>query len=181
MPKSHGLTPKESRFIQEYLLDLNAAHAAIRAGYSEHTAKEIGYQILKKEAVQEAVTKAITQRSKRTQITQDKVLKELARIAFSDMDDFALVEDGKLTLIDSTARKSGRSKVIKKITQSESQSSGVEGSSSSMSQGLELHDKLKALELLGKHLKMFKDTIDIQGKMTLADLVAGSKDDGDEE
>lgn len=179
MKKLRELTAKEALFVKEYLLDLSPKRAAIRAGYSEHTAHAIGYELMRKEGVLERIEEAMKARSKRTEVTADKVIKELARIAFSDMDDFAVIEEGKLSLIDSNTRKRGRSRVIKKITQSTSDSSGPEGSSNSISQSLELHDKLRALELLGKHLKMFKDTLRVEGDLTLADLVAGSKDEGE--
>lgn len=78
-----SLTPKQARFVEEYLIDLNATQAAIRAGYSKKTAGQIGDQNLKKLHISKSIQEAQAKRSERTEITQDRVLQELARIAFS--------------------------------------------------------------------------------------------------
>lgn len=76
------LTAKQQRFVEEYLIDLNATQAAIRAGYSPKTANEQGARLLANASVQEAIAKAMAERSRRTGISQDRVIQELARIAF---------------------------------------------------------------------------------------------------
>jgi phage terminase small subunit len=78
------LTPKQEMFVKEYLVDLNATQAAIRAGYSEATAMEQGYQLLQKTSVQAKLQAALNARSRRTEITADRVLKEYARLGFFD-------------------------------------------------------------------------------------------------
>jgi len=82
---SGGLTARQSRFAAEYLLDLNATQAAVRAGYSSRTAESTGPRLLGKMHVAEAVRAAMEKREQRTGITQDRVLQELARIAFFDI------------------------------------------------------------------------------------------------
>lgn len=79
------LTPKQARFVAEYLIDLNATQAAVRAGYSARTAASQGARLLKHGAVARAVHTAQQARAVRTEITQDRVLQELARIAFFDI------------------------------------------------------------------------------------------------
>ncbi len=81
------LTPKQERFVDEYLIDLNATQAAIRAGYSKNRASELGYQLLQKTTVQSAVQKAQKDRSERTEITQDYVIKKLKAIADQEASD----------------------------------------------------------------------------------------------
>ncbi len=76
-----ALTPKQERFVQEYLVDLNATAAAKRAGYSERRASELGYQLLRKTTVQAAIQRAIQDRSQRTGVTQDYVIEKLKTIA----------------------------------------------------------------------------------------------------
>lgn len=76
------LTAKQKKFVEEYLIDLNATQAAIRAGYSPDTAKEIGCENLTKPNIKAEIDKAIAERSRRTGINQDRVLRELAKIAF---------------------------------------------------------------------------------------------------
>ena len=83
-----SLTPRQARFVEEYLIDLNAKDAAIRAGYNKKNAKQLGHKTLQAPAVQEAVTAAVEARSKRTGITADRVLEELAAIGFGNMGDY---------------------------------------------------------------------------------------------
>jgi phage terminase small subunit len=71
------LTPKQGHFVEEYLIDLNATQAAIRAGYSEKTAEQQGHQLLKKTLVSNAIAEAQVERSARTSITQDYVLESI--------------------------------------------------------------------------------------------------------
>lgn len=81
MPKdANGLTPKQARFVQEYLVDLNATQAAIRAGYSQKTAHVIGQENLKKPIIAAAVEKAKQKRAQRTEIDQDWVLKNIRTV-----------------------------------------------------------------------------------------------------
>lgn len=84
-----ALTPKQERFVQEYLVDLNATQAAIRAGYSEKTADKIGPELLGKTSISAAIRKAQQGRQKRTEITQDMVIEKLAEIALGKATDFA--------------------------------------------------------------------------------------------
>ncbi|MFY4004906.1 terminase small subunit [Achromobacter denitrificans] len=78
------LTPKVLRFIDEYLVDLNGAHAAKRAGYSAKSAKEIAYELLGKPVVAEAIAAAKAERSKRVQVDQDAILRNLLAAAHAD-------------------------------------------------------------------------------------------------
>lgn len=80
-----ALTAKQERFVEEYLIDLNATQAAIRAGYSEDSAGAQGHENLKKPEIQLALAIAKEERSKRTKVSQDRVIAELARIGFSDI------------------------------------------------------------------------------------------------
>ena len=82
-----ALTPKQERFVQEYLVDLNATQAAIRAGYSAKTASRIGQQLLAKTCISEAIQKAMKKREKRTEVTQDYVIAKLREIVEKDASD----------------------------------------------------------------------------------------------
>lgn len=82
-----ALTPKQERFVQEYLVDLNATQAAIRAGYSAKTASRIGPQLLGKTCISEAIQKAMKKREKRTEVTQDYVIAKLREIVEKDASD----------------------------------------------------------------------------------------------
>lgn len=94
-----GISPKRQRFIDEYLKDLNATQAAKRAGYSPKTAKQQGSQLLS--YLDSEIKEAIAKRRERTEFDQDKVLRELAKLAFTNMADFARWNKSGVTLIDS--------------------------------------------------------------------------------
>lgn len=139
-----ALTEKQARFVAEYLVDLDATKAAKRAGYSEKTAEQIGYQLLQKTSVQKAIQKAIAERAKRTQITQDMVLRELAAIGFARATDFVKIDGSgyvRLTPTDNLTEEQQRA-----IASIKDGKFGVE---------LKLYDKVRALEKLGEHLGMF--------------------------
>jgi phage terminase small subunit len=82
------LTRKQERFVQEYLIDLNAAQAAIRAGYAVRTARAIGHENLTKPDIAAAIEKAMAERAERAKLTGDMVIDELRKIAFANMGDY---------------------------------------------------------------------------------------------
>lgn len=89
------LTPKQKRFVEEYLVDLNATRAAKTSGYAEKTAYRIGFENLRKPQIQAAVQRRQAELSEKTQITQERVLEEEAAIAFSNITDL-FDEDGNI-------------------------------------------------------------------------------------
>lgn len=89
-----GLTPKQQRFVEEYLVDLNGAQAAIRAGYSPDTARQMATENLSKPYIQLAIAEERKAQQERTQVTADKVVTELALIAFADARELAEVKTG---------------------------------------------------------------------------------------
>ena len=82
------LTPKQERFVQEYLIDLNATKAAIRAGYSAKTARELGHRQLTKVDISRAIEEAQAKRAEHAELTADAVIDELRKIAFANMADY---------------------------------------------------------------------------------------------
>lgn len=147
------MTQKQKKFIEEYLIDLNATQAAIRAGYSPDSAKEIGCENLTKPNIRACIDKEMAERSKRTGVNADRVVMELAKLAFVNAADVINTEDATLredALVEDTAAiQSVKVKVIP--TQN---GEGIE-------REIKMADKIKALELLGKHLGMFKDKVDV--------------------
>lgn len=83
-----ALTPKQARFVEQYLIDLNGTQAAMRSGYSARNADKIASQLLGKTRVAEAIAAALKARSERTQVTADQVVTELAKIGFANMADY---------------------------------------------------------------------------------------------
>lgn len=130
-PAGKSLTPKQEAFVREYLIDLNATQAAIRAGYSEDTAGAIGHENLKKPEIATRIERLMDARSKRVQLDADRVLQEIAAIGFAKLDAAGMIQE------------------MEKLV--------AEGLDPRALARLSYPDKLKALELLGKHLKLFTD------------------------
>lgn len=136
-----ALTDKQRRFVDEYLVDLNATQAAIRAGYSEKTAYSIGNENLSKPEIAEAVHQAQAARVKRTEVTQDEVINDLRELRDICM-----------------GRKPVRvTEVIKNAQAGTAEPVEVDVSA------FEPTAANKALELLGKHIGMFKDRLEHSG------------------
>ncbi len=163
MARTAKLTEKQQRFVDEYLIDLNATQAAIRAGYSAKTANEQGTQNLAKLSIQTEIAKRMAERSKRTGVNQDRVVLELAKIAFVKMTDI-VDEHGKIK--DSAAEDDLA--CIESIKYKESESD----TGSSVEREVKISSKLKALELLGKHLGMWNDKLDVN--ITQPIVISGS-------
>lgn len=159
------LTKKQLLFVDEYLIDLNATQAAIRAGYSVDSARDIGCENLTKPNIQQAIAKAMAERSKRTGVNQDRVVLELAKIAFVKMTDIVNDEgeirpdatDDDLACIESVKYKRSDS-----------------DTGSSEEREVKIASKLKALELLGKHLGMWNDKLDVN--ITQPIVISGEAD-----
>ena len=150
------LTAKQKKFVEEYLIDLNATQAAIRAGYSTESAKEIGCENLTKPNVKAEIDTAIAERSRRTGINQDRVLRELAKIAFVNPNDVINFRDATVKMTSEENLAAIASIKVKEIP-------GEYGNATERE--VKLYDKLRALDLLGRHLGMFKDKIEINGDM----------------
>lgn len=140
---------KQARFVEEYLIDLNATQAAIRAGYSPDSAHSTGWDILRKPEIQEAIQKAMNKRAERTGITQERVLKELARIAFANMGSFATWGPRGIKLRSKRHLSVDDRAAVAELSETTSQHGG--------SIKFKLHDKLGALEKLMRHLGMNKE------------------------
>lgn len=159
MSKIRKLTAQQNLFVSEYLKDLNATQAAARAGYSEKNASTLGYQLLQIPRVQYEITQGLKAREARTQITQDKVLHELARIAFLDLAKI-YDEDGRIK-----CPKDMEEEVRRAIGGLDLTEQFHRGEKVGETTKVRFNDKLRALELIGKHLGMFVDRIgDPDGK-----------------
>lgn len=151
------MTKKQKRFAEEYLIDLNATQAAIRAGYSPETAKSIGCENLTKPNIRTHIDRAMAERSKRTGVNADRVVQELAKIAFVNAAD--VIDANDATLKDDAAPEDTAAiQSVKFKTFPTKDGEGVE-------REIKMADKIKALELLGKHLGMFKDKLELSGAL----------------
>ena len=162
---------KQKRFCAEYLVDLNATQAAIRAGYSPASAGSIGYELLKKPDIRARIDKGIAEQERRTGINADRVLRELGRIALVSAPDLVNMDDASLkegaSADDLAAIASVKVKTIP----------GPMGDG--FEREIRLADKLKALELIGKHLGMFTDKVELNAveAVQIVDDIPDRQDD----
>lgn len=146
------MTKKQKRFCEEYLIDLNATQAAIRAGYSPDTAKAIGCENLTKPDICAHIDRVMAERSRRTGVNADRVVQELAKIAFVNATD---VIDPKTA----TVKENALPEDTAAIQSVKVKTFGEDG----LEREIKMADKLRALEMLGRHLGMFKDKLELSG------------------
>lgn len=168
------MTPKQEAFVREYLIDLNATQAAIRAGYSEATAAAAASRLLTDVKIATAVQQAKNARGARTEITQDRVLTELAKIGFSDMRKLLKWTGNlpKMDLDDDEASGDVEISVANfvQLFDSDTLDDDIAACIAEVSQTREgvlkvkLHDKQAALVSIGRHLGMFNDKLALTGK-----------------
>lgn len=145
--EQNNLSPRQQRFVEEYLVDLNATQAAFRAGYSPKTVEQQGSRLLGNVKVAAAIERAKAARSIRTQIKADRVLEELARVGLFDLRKAAKWGPGGVTLKNSTDLDDDTAAGI----------ASVESKPSEFGDSIKIkaHDKISALKLLGDHLGLF--------------------------
>ncbi|WMJ85483.1 terminase small subunit [Anaerocolumna sp. MB42-C2] len=172
-----ALTDKQKLFADEYLIDLNATRA-YKAVYknckNDESAAAAGARMLRNVKVAEYIDQRMKDREKRTEVTQDKVLNELAAIAFAKGSDFAQVVEEPIILhgryvMDPDTGKI-RTEDVVRITPTDKLPEDKQKAISGIKQGkngieISTCDKVKALELLGRHLGMFKDKVEVTGNI----------------
>lgn len=156
-PKNPKLSPKQERFVAEYVIDNNAAAAARRAGYAEKHADHLGYQLLCKPLVAEAVEKKRKELARRLNVSAERVVQELARIAFADTTHVIRVINGRVTVEETANLDDDQRAAIAEISETTNANGG--------SLRVKLHDKVRALELLCRHLGILNDKLDVNAKM----------------
>ncbi len=152
------LNPRQQRFVEEYLVSLNAKQAAIKAGYggTPESAAQYAVELMKKPHVRAVIDEGIRERSIRTGIDQDMVVRELSRVAFSNIKDF--VDWGVALAVPADLIDESPAGIMVKPPDEidvAKLSAIAELSSNGGRRKIRMHNKLKALELLGRHLGMF--------------------------
>lgn len=159
-----ALNDKQRRFVEEYLVDLNATQAAIRAGYSERSAGQMGDVLLKKHEIAEAVAEAQAARARRTRVDADWVLQRLADEAEADLADL-YTEDGALKPVHQWPL-IWRKGLVAGVEAEELRADGVV---MGMVRKLKLSDRVKRLELIGKHVgvQAFREQVEHKGLINI--------------
>lgn len=159
------LSEKQKKFAKEYLKDFNGARAARDAGYSKKTADRIAYENLRKPEVIEYLTKLQEKKKDKFELSEERITNELVSIAFSRITDYVQIYDGinllghsttKVTFTPTYKLEDHQIAAISEISQTDK---GIIK--------IKLENKIKALELLGKQIGMFKDKVDVGGDMKL--------------
>jgi len=150
------LTPKQQRFADEWLIDMNGTQAAIRAGYSPRSANEQAARLLAKPSIRAYIDERLAEQSRRTGVTQERIIRELARIAFCDPTEIIDTNTGEIRPETSPDDRSAIAAVkVRKIPTPDGY--GIE-------REIRVADKIKALELLGKRFGMFRDKVEMTGE-----------------
>jgi phage terminase small subunit len=139
------MNPRQQRFVEEYLIDLNGYRAAVRAGYAEKGARNIASRLLREPEIAAAVEKAKEERRERLRITADRVLAELARIAFADIGRLVVQNEKGLSLKDTSDLSPDDLAAVAAMEISADGKARVR-----------LHSKLRALDAIARHLGLFE-------------------------
>jgi phage terminase small subunit len=160
-----ALTPKQKLFVQHYIIELNATKAAIAAGYSKKTATEAGSRLLRNVHVSAEIEKRAEKRSEKLGITAERVLAEIAKLAFMDPRKFFNSDSSPkqiAELDDDTAAALAGMEVVELF-----EGQGDQKHCYGLLKKYKLADKGINLERLGKHLKLFTDKVETSGEITI--------------
>lgn len=153
------LNAREYKFVAEYLVSGNAAKAARTAGYSDsspHTSQQIGHENMMKPDVFAAIQAGLDMIAARCEVSAEKIIRELAAVAFSSAHHYEAGSDGALVVAEGAPEEAGLALQVKhrRVTK-------ADGSTETETTYLQL-DKLKALELLGKKLKLWTERLEVE-------------------
>lgn len=165
------MTERQKRFAEEYLIDLNATRA-YKAAYpnvkKDETAAAAAARLLKNVKVKAYIDEQMQKRAKRTEVTQDKVVAELAKIGFAQITDFVEIDSQNNVIIKSTDKMDENK--IGAIAGIKEGQNGIE---------VKMNDKVKALELLGRHLGMWNDKQEITATISYEDYIKNLPSDSE--
>lgn len=165
------LTPRQQRFVREYLVDLNGTKAATRAGYKPKSANEMASQLLAKLNIQTAVAIGREKLTERTEITIDRIMEEFARIGFSDVRKL-FTADGSLRPMSAlSAAEAACISSIEVVTRTLPGADDDSPARVEYTHKIKLWDKVAALTQMGRRLGMYVDKHEVVGKFTLEMLV----------
>lgn len=163
------MTPKQQRFIEEYGIDLNATQAAIRAGYSPKTASSQGERLLRNDEVKLAIIAVRRAADQRATASTDDVLRELDAIGFARLTDVVSWGPEHFTVLDSESLSPSVKAAVKSVKVKRRRATEGTGEDFEVWEieeiSVTMHDKVRALELGGKHRGMFADKIEVGGQI----------------
>jgi phage terminase small subunit len=161
------LTPKQERFVQEYLIDLNATQAAIRAGYSAKTATTIGPRLLENVGVQAAIARGKAKTANKLEITRERIIQEYACMAFLDPRDI-FEDDGSIKLIRDMPESARRALASFDVNEIFDRADGDQKTAIGLAKRVKFHGKREALRDLSEMLGFMKGTQDVNVTLRFA-------------
>lgn len=157
------MTPRQERFVAEYLKDLNATRAAISAGFSEKTAAQQATRLLRNVQISAAVEKAKAKRIERVEVQADDVLRELMRLGYSDLSELLKWGPNGVEIVESKDLSVDARRAVEMVKMTEDK----DGKRTFQ---IKQHSKERALELLGRHLGLFVDRLEVRGLVGVVEL-----------
>lgn len=146
------LSTKQQRFVDEYCVDFNGTQAAIRAGYAANSAFVQAARLLSYDKIKKALEERKTEIAEESKLKASDVIDELRRIAFSDITQVMSFTASKAKIKSSKKLSEDAKKIVASVSQTKA---GLT---------VKLHDKVKALELLGRYLNIFTDRVEVEGR-----------------
>jgi phage terminase small subunit len=183
MPTPRALSHKQNRFVAEYLVDLNASQAAMRAGYSRKRAAQSGYELVRKAAVAEAVATAQTDLAGKIGVPVERIVTELARIGFADIRDIVQWRSVPAASDMDEGETNPRAISVVEVKNADELTPHAAAAIAELSLQpsggvrVKLHDKRAALVDLGKHLGMFAERREQASSVTVEIVRFGQNDD----
>lgn len=173
--KRGKLTERQKKFVAEYLNHRDAKRAAIDAGYKEKTAGQAAHNLLAKPHVAELVNKKVAQQLQNLEITAEKVLAEIASLAFSNMEDFSRVNEEGLPELDFSKLSRTQWAAVQEYTEDATGGTGDGERRVVLRRKLKLASKAQALELLAKHFKLLTERVEVDVSDNLIEKLAMSR------
>lgn len=164
-------TDRHETFAREYVIDLNGTRAAIAAGYSENGAEVIASRLLRNAKVRRHIDALRTKRASRLEVKADKVVEEIARLAFSNLQDYIRINADGQADVDLSTLTRDQAAAVSEITVDTTGGTGDGERRLVLRTKIKLIDKTKNLELLCRHLGMLNDKIQVSGLEGLAERV----------
>ena len=159
---------RHERFCQEYIFDLNITKAAERAKYSKKTAAQQGSRLFKNVKIQERIIELKAARIERTHVTQDKVVKELALLGFSDLQNYISIDEltGAIQAKGFEQMPPEESRALQSIKEDRVIKEDADGKKMTVYDkvSFKMHDKIRALEILARHLGMLVERHEVTGE-----------------
>lgn len=161
MGRKKRVTLRQKRYVEEYFIDYNQKAAAIRAGYSPHSASDIAYELMQNPDIQEMIQLRESQLSARIGISQERIKRELAALAFGNMRNFVNIEDGEVSFKNMEDISEFDSAAIQEVTVTKTKDGSITR--------FKIAEKKGPLELLGKIEKMFTEQLEVKDVTDRAD------------